>query len=143
MGSIVIDESIDLTTVMSGFIIPKAAVERPDLVPLGIEWPHTLSSTMSEGRQIRFDGETYALIDVELEIAKWSAEGPIEFVVRSDTWTVGYQINFDEGGPKVNPVDVDAEMVLAKGDVPLSEFIQRKVSPSISRRRHCSVLMGT
>ena len=108
---------------MSGFIIPTAAVERPPLVPLGIEWPFGFIATTSEARQVSYQGITHALIDLDLALTSFSDEGPISFAVRSDSWTVEYHMTFGEDGPVITPVGDDTDVFLPRGYVPLSSFL--------------------
>lgn len=115
VGAIVTDETIDLESVMSGFIIPTAAVTRPELVPLGVEWPHELGLTTSESRRVSHDNSEHPLIDLDLTVRVFERDGPIEFDVASDDWTLGYQMSFDDDGPKVQPVDGDAIVTLPRG----------------------------
>jgi superfamily II DNA or RNA helicase len=123
VGSVLNDDSIDLASVMSGFIVPRAATSRPALVPLGIEWPHDVVATSSEARQIRLGESAHALIDVDLALTEWSAEGPIKFQVRSADWTVDYEMGFSTNGPVITSVGPDAQIVHARRTENLAEFM--------------------
>lgn len=125
VGATVTDETIDLTSVMSGFIIPSAAIERPDLVPLGVEWPHDLIATTSEARQVSSGGSSHPLIDLDLAISTFTTTGPIEFEVSSDDWTLAYEMTFDVDGPKVTAVADDAQISTTRSVSPLSEFMTK------------------
>lgn len=115
VGAIVTDDSIDLASVMSGFIIPKAAVERPPLVPLGIEWPHDIGFSTSEARQVEHGGVSHPLIDLDLVVRTSSRDEPIEFDVVSDDWTLRYVFSFDDQGPHVSAAGPDATVSLPRG----------------------------
>jgi superfamily II DNA or RNA helicase len=123
VGRAVVDETIDIASVMDGFIIPIAATERPSLVPLGVEWPFGIIGTVSEARQITFQGATQPLIDVELAITAFETVGPIRFEARSETWTIAYEMTFGPDGPTITAAAEDAEVSLPKGPIPLSEFM--------------------
>jgi superfamily II DNA or RNA helicase len=123
VGDALVDETISLESVMSGFIIPTAAITRPSLVPLGVEWPFELIGTVSEARQVVFHGMAQPLIDLDLSITSFSDVGPIEFDVKSADWSVSYRMNFGDDGPVVSPVTDDALITLPKGQVPLSQFM--------------------
>lgn len=124
VGAVVTDDTIDLTTVMGGFIIPKAAISRPELVPLGLEWPHELGLSTSEARQISYNGVTHPLIDVDLVLHTFTRDEPIEFDVVSEDWSLRYAFSFDEDGPSIVAVDGDAEITLPKGELTgLANFI--------------------
>jgi superfamily II DNA or RNA helicase len=123
IGATITDESISVSSVMAGFIIPTAATQRPPLVPLGIEWPYTLIGNTSEARQVTFDGASHSLLDLDLSLTAWDATNPIAFEVRSDDWTIGYEMTFTDEGPVVRPTSADAQMEIARGSRPLSEFM--------------------
>jgi hypothetical protein len=110
---------------MDGFIIPTAATTRPDLVPLGVEWPYAIIGTVSEARQITYQGQTHPLVDVELAISEFEREGPIRFEARSESWTVNYEMTFGDEGPVVAAVNGDATISLPKAAVPLSQFMTK------------------
>jgi superfamily II DNA or RNA helicase len=123
VGATLTDESISIESVMSGFIIPKAAVVRPDLVPLGVEWPAHLIGTNSEGRQVSANGIAHPLIDVTLAITAWDTEDPIHFEVRSDDWAIAYSMTFSDGGPEITADGADAEITSARGWTSLASFM--------------------
>ncbi len=116
VGETVTDTSIDLASVMSGFIIPLAATERPDLVPLGIEWPHELGLSTSEARQISFGGTAHPLIDLDLALRTFDRDSPIEFDVVSEDWSLRYAFQFADTGPSIASVGPDATISLPRGE---------------------------
>ena len=125
IGELLTDESISVNSVMDGFAIPKFAIEKPPLVPLGIEWPYTLLASTSDARQIEHMGESVPLLDLDLSIIELQVDGSIPFEVRSETWTLDYEMTFDEEGPKVSARGPDAEIRLPKGQIGLAEFMTK------------------
>ena len=125
VGALLTDESISVDSVMDGFLIPQAVTERPPLVPLGVEWPFTLSASMSEARQVEYQGELVPLFELDLRIVEPRLEGPIEFEVKSATWALSYKITFGEGGPIYTACGADAEICLPKGRMDLAEFMTK------------------
>ncbi len=123
IGTVITDDLISVESVMAGFIIPVAATERPDLVALGIEWPYNLIGNTSETRQVEVDGIAHPLLDLDIALTNWDSIGPIPFEVRSDDWSVGYEMTFGTNGPETHAVGRDATIQLAKGAVPLGEFL--------------------
>ena len=123
VGALLTDDSITVASVMEDFVIPTAALERPPLVPLGIEWPYELLASTSEARQIESQGESVPLLDLDLSIVEPRVDGPIAFEVRSPTWALIYEMTFGEEGPTVSARDSDAEIRLPRGQIKLAEFM--------------------
>lgn len=124
VGAVVTDESIDLAAVMSGFIIPTAAISRPELIPLGVEWPHDIGLSTSEARQVSYGGATHSLIDLDLVVVTFTRDDPIEFDVVSDDWSLRYVFTFGDEGPSVVAVNGDATITLPRGgSASLADFM--------------------
>lgn len=126
VGALLTDESIAVASVMENFIIPTAALERPTLVPLGVEWPYELLESTSEARQVEFQGESVPLLDLDLSIVEPRDDGPIVFEVESPMWTLVYEMTFGEEGPTISARGSDAEIHLPKGQISLAEFMTDK-----------------
>jgi superfamily II DNA or RNA helicase len=126
VGALITDESISVASVLQGFIIPTAATERPDLVPLGIEWPYFLIGNTSESRLVSFAGEEIPLLDLDLEIIDRSNTGPIKFEVKSDNWTAKYLMTFGDQGPVISADGADATIATTAGPQRLSEYMTKK-----------------
>jgi hypothetical protein len=93
------------------------------LVPLGLEWPYDIVGTVSEARQVSYEGVAHSLIDLDLSIRSFNDAGPIEFDVESDDWTASYRMDFEEDGPVVVAVAGDAEITVPSGVISLSQFM--------------------
>ena len=126
VGALLTDDLISVASVMNGFVIPKFVEERPDLVPLGIEWPYTLLARISEARQVEFRGRSIPLLDLDLSIVEPRLDGPIEFKVSSAIWDLSYEMTFGKEGPTVSARGPDAEICLSKGRIGLAEFMSEK-----------------
>lgn len=123
VGPTLLDESISVESVMEGFVIPVAAVKRPNLVPLGVEWPYDVIGTTSESRVVSFQDESQPLIDLDLEMLTFSESDPIGFAVVSDTWRLEYEVEFNEEGPRFRALGDDATIELASGTMRLETFM--------------------
>lgn len=124
-GALMTDTTISLESVMSGFIFPVLATERPPLVALGVEWPYDIVGTLSEARTIEAEGHAVALIDCSLEIQDWTLDHTIRFAVCSDHWSLGCSITFDEDGPRYHVDDKKAVLKSARDQVSLSDFMNK------------------
>lgn len=123
VGALLTDDSISVESVMDGFIIPNFADTRPPLVPLGVEWSYTLLASTSEARQVEFQDELVPLLDLDPYIVEPRPDGPIRFEVKSETWTLSYEMTFGQEGPVVSAHGPDAEIRLPRGQISLAEFM--------------------
>jgi superfamily II DNA or RNA helicase len=124
VGPVITDESIDLESVMSGFLLPEPATERPPYVPLAIEWPYELIATVSETRRLSYGGQDFALLDTELLLSNHSPSGPLRFQVVTPAWSLEYEYIFDEEEPpRIVPVDRDGRVETSRGVVSLGSFL--------------------
>ncbi len=111
VGPTITDESIDLTSVMSGFLLPEPATERPPFVPVAIEWPYEIAGTLGDRRQIVHTGESFSLLDTELVLTSFAADGPLAFEVVTPAWRLGYEFEFHEDHPpQIRPTGDDAQI---------------------------------
>jgi hypothetical protein len=124
VGPLIVDESISLDSVMAGFLLPQAATERPNLVPLAIEFPYQLISTLSDTRWFGYRGEEFPLLDCELTLQSHEASGPLIFEVATPGWALGYEFDFHEDRPPtIRPLGDDALVRTSAGVTPLSSFL--------------------
>lgn len=124
VGPIITDEAISLDSVMSGFLLPEPARERPPYVPLAIEWPHELVATMSEHRRIVYAGQDFPLLDTELRLRDHTADGTLAFDVVTPAWNLGFEYTFrDDEPPLIRPIGEDGHVETPKGKASLSAFL--------------------
>jgi len=114
VGPTLTDENITLESVMSDFLIPEPARERPALVPLAIEWPYKVVATLSEARQVKSGGASYSLLDTELALTNHSTSGPLAFELRSPSWTHKYEFEFHTDAPPTVRAQADDGLIVTK-----------------------------
>ncbi|ALL85411.1 hypothetical protein AD017_30150 (plasmid) [Pseudonocardia sp. EC080619-01] len=124
VGPVITDTSISLETVMSGFLLPKPATERPPLVPLSIEWPHHLVATMSENRKVLYSDAEFSLLDTELTLIAHTTDGPLQFALRTPEWSLQFAFEFDENEPpRIRPIGEDGVVTTPSGRGSLAAFL--------------------
>lgn len=124
VGPVITDETIPLDSVMSGFLLPEPAKERPPYVPLALEWPHELVATLSENRRIVYAGQGFSFLDTELRLRDHKADGPLAFDVVTPGWSLGFEYVFrDDEPPLIRAIGNDGVVETAKGKGALSAFL--------------------
>jgi superfamily II DNA or RNA helicase len=124
VGPIITDTSISLESVMSGFLLPEPAKKRPPYVPLSIEWPYQLVATFSDRRKVSYNGESFSLLDIELSVTDHTADQPLRFELKTQSWALKFEFEFHEDGPPtIHPVDDDGQIVTPSGAGSLAAFL--------------------
>ncbi len=124
VGPAITDESVSLDSVMSGFLLPEPATERPAHVPLAIEWPFELVATFSERRKVSYGGHEFALFETELRPTTQSADGPLTFELVTPSWSLEFEFKFSpDETPTILPLLDDGELVTSFGRESLAAFL--------------------
>lgn len=124
VGPAITNTSVSLESVMSGFLLPEPATERPPYVPLSIEWSYQLIATLSERRKVIYQGASFALHETELKITNHSTEGPLRFAVATPTWELQFEYEFNADEPPIiRATGDDAEVETSAGSGSLAAFL--------------------
>ncbi|MGF7192351.1 superfamily II DNA or RNA helicase [Robbsia andropogonis] len=87
VGKKVIDETINPEDVLKGTLVPKLVTQRPDVMPIAIEWPDLIYQDHESAFSVRL-GEQGARVDfweLGLELVDPSENGEIKFRVVSES----------------------------------------------------------
>lgn len=126
VGPAIIDESIALESVMSGFLLPEPAKERPPYVPLAIEWPYELVATISENRKLVYEEQGFPLLDCEIRLTEHKPTGPLAFELVAPAWNLGFEFEFqDDEPPVIRLTTNDGTVETPKGTMRGSSFLTR------------------
>jgi superfamily II DNA or RNA helicase len=125
VGGKLIDNSISVDEVMDHFIRPKVLEERPALVALALEWPWEVFLNLSEEVRLQQGGDSWALIDVDLEISTFSTSGPIPFQVVTPAATLQYEAVMGDGKVLYKAMGSELHVVTRHLRTPLSEWLGR------------------
>lgn len=124
VGPTITDTSISLESVMSGFLLPEPARERPPYVPLSIEWPHQLVATFSERRQVSYKNQSFPLLDTELSLSNHTVDQPLRFKLKTPAWELEFEFDFHEDDPPtIRSVSEDGQILTPAGTGSLAAFL--------------------
>lgn len=127
MGTKLLDESIVLAEIFKNLIVPKQIMERPDLVPLVIEWPEEMLERNEANIQVDIDGELVPFYEVGLELVDHCREGMLRFQVSGQTKRAEYRIVFRGNVVDFEPVEPTTVSILAgRRRRSLSEWFQHE-----------------
>lgn len=100
IGAKLLNDQLDVDAIMARFIRPEVLNDRPNLVPLALEWTWEFYAVGGESLVLHVEGdpgERVSLIDVEFAIRDHSPDGPIRFSVLTPNHSIDYSMNFEEG----------------------------------------------
>ena len=125
IGGKLIDSSISIDDIMGSFIVPKVLENRPDLVPLALEWPWQLFLDLSEETRIAQGGDSAPTVDADLRITAFTDQGPIPFEVVTDTGASKYEATIAGGKVEYKAVGTEAFVLTRHNRTPLSEWLNK------------------
>lgn len=130
VGGKLVDTGINLDDVMRGFVRPERLDERPELVPLAIEWSWESLLYAGQGTQVALGAHSAALVDTDLEIKTFDTEGPIGFAISGPNFCANYEFDMDAGEMKFKARGPEAEIVTSRARTPLSGYLD-KLPPTL------------
>lgn len=119
------DDSIEIESVLHGFIIPKPLEAHPGLVPLMLEWPTELYLNTSETMEISFDGNKWPLIDSDLVIKRFESNNPIEFAVVTPHGESKYKITLAGGKMNFSPLGSQASLQKGRESISIGDYLNK------------------
>jgi superfamily II DNA or RNA helicase len=145
VGPKLADPTIDPGIVKGSFILPRKLEERPELVPLAMEWPLEIALTVSEETRADFGGVSWPVADVDLRIADYSRTGPMSFEVRAPDWTSSYSAIVEDARLVYRAAEGEVLVRRGRGDwIPLSTYLGTESSgPMILLENDAMILQSS
>jgi superfamily II DNA or RNA helicase len=121
------DASINLDALFRSFVRPKPLDQRPELIPLAIDWPWLAFAGMGSATELQVGEHTARLVDVELVITEQKEQGAIPFVVRGEGFEVPYEVEVRDG-QLVHQGKAEEALVRweRRDPEPLSQYLDRE-----------------
>jgi hypothetical protein len=119
-----INEAINVDTVIASFIRPEILSSWPRLVSLAVELPNSIENASSEGPLLDLGGIEESLAFADLRVTTFEPEPPT-VEVETPNWTARYRIDVSDEGMLVQPIGPEPLVRRARGDVPLSHLLNR------------------
>ena len=125
VGKKLLNDDISTKEILEHVIIPEKIEERPNMVPLAIEWPHYFLTRDAEAVHVEIDGAEYPFYEVGLEITEFKDTGPLGFHVAIDGKQVKYEVKFREHQVQyVSTSDVAAYISVSDRRLTLNDWFQ-------------------
>ncbi|MFC6083689.1 DEAD/DEAH box helicase [Sphaerisporangium aureirubrum] len=125
VGAKLTDETVDPSDVLKGFIIPTEVEERPELVPLALEWPIQFFLDTNPSVEIKRGNFSWPIIDTDLTVTTFTREGPIGFTLHTPHWSVDYQITIAGGHASFTCDGPEPTVETSRKAQPFSEYLNQ------------------
>ncbi|HEX8081455.1 MAG TPA: DEAD/DEAH box helicase family protein [Jatrophihabitans sp.] len=124
IGGLIINDAINVDTVIASFIRPEILTQWPNRVSLAVELPDSLENTSGEGPLLDLGDVQEALAFADLRVMTFEPEPPI-IEIATPSWTARYQVDVNGEGMLVQPIGTEPIVRRARGDAPLSQILNR------------------
>lgn len=115
IGSKLTDTALDPEEVLKGTLVPKLIGQRPDKVPITIDWPDVFYKEPENAFAFTLGGQTVYPHNSGLVLTNPNDAGPLSFALASDTASAGFemQLTMTDGVPdyKIRSTD-DADVTV-------------------------------
>ncbi|MEU4827115.1 DEAD/DEAH box helicase family protein [Actinomadura sp. NPDC023710] len=125
VGTKLTDEAVDPSDVLKGFIVPTEISDRPELVPLALEWPIQFFLDANESVELKRGNFSWPLIDVDLTVTTFTRKGPIGFALRTPNCNVDYQIIIANGLINFTCDGSEPTVATSRKAQPFSEYLNQ------------------
>ena len=92
IGNKILDDTIDPDEVLKGTLVPKIISQRPEKMPIGIEWPETIFKESEKTFSFVVDDEELHLYETDIVLIDPTENGDLKFEICSE-YGKGYSVN--------------------------------------------------
>ncbi|MBM7558160.1 DEAD/DEAH box helicase [Halanaerobacter jeridensis] len=90
------NDQIDIDDLINGVLKPEVIEERPNLMPVGIEWPESFLIEYQTTINIIFDESDYPLYETSIELIDRDTKGNLKFKIFSEDFAEFFELVFDK-----------------------------------------------
>ncbi|WP_144083853.1 DEAD/DEAH box helicase [Brevibacillus panacihumi] len=94
IGSKLLNNTINVDTLLEGVLKPKIIKDRPNFMPISIEWPMSFTIDLESNIFIVINEVEYPLYLVELQLETPSSEGNLRFKVCTESFESQFELVF-------------------------------------------------
>lgn len=101
IGTKVIDEAIDTDEVLEGTLIPEVITNRPEAMPVFVDWPDDVYTERESFWSVTLNGDPAVIpfAQVGIDLVEPSVAGPLKFKVFSETSNAEFELQLSGGDP--------------------------------------------
>lgn len=121
-GDKLLDASIDVAEVISGFVVPEPLMKIPEEMLLAVEWPALVYESLTALPDIERQGRVYSLLELDL-VALPLAPGELKRLAlvhqsadQNQHWQLEYTLSTQDRSLQVTADQADATVLTTRGD---------------------------
>jgi hypothetical protein len=117
IGAKLLDTTINPDDVLKGTLDVKTLATRPVKMPIRIDWPEEMYTAVESEWSMVVAGEERSLAEFNIELVTPSFDGPLRFVVASETERAELELDLfdDNGSPNYGFVDREGALQVKRG----------------------------
>lgn len=92
IGDVLENPNINPNTVLENTLVPITIIERPDAMPIAIEWHHVMYEYAENRYVININGNNYDLSNSELNIVDSPNDAPLRFSFQCENYSILYEL---------------------------------------------------
>jgi hypothetical protein len=92
----IMNPDINVDDILRGVLSPKVIEERPQVMPLSIEWPLELTICNEEKITIITNYDEFHIYEVEIGLLTYDEKSPLRFYIGNDKFREEYELVFDK-----------------------------------------------
>jgi hypothetical protein len=96
IGEIITDIDIDPNTVLKHTLFPRTTTERPQIMPIAVEWHQTMFKHPEYGYEITINGDKYDLSNSELNVVDVANNAPLRFSVDTTEESIIFELELGQ-----------------------------------------------
>jgi hypothetical protein len=99
IGTKLLDNSIDPNHVLQGTLVPTIVLQRPDKMPLSIDWPESVYAENESNWFVNVEDREYSISELSINLIAPTLAGPLRFEIAADDRRLEFELElFGEEG---------------------------------------------
>lgn len=127
VGSKILDRTIDPGKLLEGTLVPEIISQRPEKMPIGIEWPEAIYKEPEKNFTFVVDGEKIPLFQTDIQLVNPSENDDLRFKICSDETDIEFRLTLSEESCNFSIINnKSASVQWRRNSVSLTDFLTKE-----------------
>ncbi len=116
VGEKLLNDALDPEEVLRGTLVPTLVSERPDTMPISVEWPDVFFRNPEQAFEFEVDGAAVYRHEADLTLIEASKEGPLKFALMAGEAVAHFELSLfrTHGNPDYAVIAPDGQSALIR-----------------------------